>query len=138
MQSVRSTPPAPPAALLRSSLDAAVGAVANAHAWDMLRYNYFSHTGRDGSTIRTRLSAAGIAYTHAGENICEYTGIGVTATLQWCHGSFMSEPYPGYFNHIANILDPDFRRVGIGIATVGRQGHRRLGLRRLRALVARH
>jgi uncharacterized protein YkwD len=100
-------------------LDAAVGAVANAHAWDMLRYNYFSHTGRDGSTIRTRLSAAGIPYTHAGENICEYTGIGVTATLQWCHGSFMSEPYPGYFNHIANILDPDFRRVGIGIATSG-------------------
>jgi uncharacterized protein YkwD len=31
----------------------------------------------------------------------------------------MSEPYPGYFNHIANILDPDFRRVGIGIATAG-------------------
>lgn len=85
----------------------------------MLRYNYFSHTGRDGSTIRTRLSAAGIPYTHAGENICEYTGIGITATLQWCHGSFMSEPYPGYFNHIANILDPDFRRVGIGIATAG-------------------
>ncbi len=100
-------------------LDGAVGAVANAHAWDMLRYNYFSHTGRDGSTIRTRLSAAGIPYTHAGENICEYTGIGITATLQWCHGSFMSEPYPGYFNHIANILDPDFRRVGIGIATAG-------------------
>lgn len=101
------------------ALDAAVGAVANAHAWDMLRYNYFSHTGRNGSTVRTRLSAAGIAYTHAGENICEYTGIGITGTLQWCHGSFMSEPYPGYFNHIANILDPDFRRVGIGIATSG-------------------
>jgi uncharacterized protein YkwD len=101
------------------ALDGAVSAVANAHAWDMLRYGYFSHTGRDGSTVRTRLSAAGIAYSHAGENICEYGGIGVTAMLQWCHSSFMSEPYPGYANHIGNILDPDFRRVGIGVAISG-------------------
>lgn len=101
------------------ALDGAVSAVANAHAWDMMRYGYFSHTGRDGSTVRTRLSAAGIPYSHAGENICEYGGIGVTAMLQWCHSSFMSEPYPGYANHIGNILDPDFRRVGIGIATSG-------------------
>ncbi len=101
------------------ALDRAVSAVANAHAWDMLQYGYFSHTGRDGSTVRTRLSAAGISYTHAGENICEYTGIGVSGTLQWCHDAFMSEPYPGYFNHIANVLDPDYRRVGVGIATFG-------------------
>jgi uncharacterized protein YkwD len=28
----------------------------------------------------------------------------------------MAEPYPGYFNHIGNILNPRFTRVGIGIA----------------------
>jgi uncharacterized protein YkwD len=33
----------------------------------------------------------------------------------------MSEPYPGYFNHIANILNPRFTRVGIGIASSGGQ-----------------
>lgn len=100
-------------------LDGAVSAVANAHAWDMLQYNYFSHTGRDGSTVRTRLSRAGVSYSYSGENICYHSGISVTATLQYCHATFMSEPYPGYYNHIGNILNPDFRRVGIGIASSG-------------------
>ena len=100
-------------------LDNAITNVANAHAWDMMNYGYFSHSGRDGSTVRTRLSRAGVPYGHAGENICQYTGIGVNGTLNWCHRTFMSEPYPGYYNHIANILDPDFRRVGVGIAVSG-------------------
>jgi uncharacterized protein YkwD len=100
-------------------LDNAITSVANAHAWDMMNYGYFSHTGRDGSSVRTRLSRAGVPYSHAGENICEYTGIGMNGTLNWCHSAFMSEPYPGYNNHIANILDPDFRRVGVGIAVSG-------------------
>jgi hypothetical protein len=41
------------------------------------------------------------------------------ATLDWCHAQFMAEPYPGQWNHIANILDPRFTRMGVGIATVG-------------------
>lgn len=101
------------------SLDSAVSAVAADHAWDMLRNNYFSHTGLDGSTVRTRLTRAGIAYSHAGENICYHAGMSVGATLRWCHSQFMAEPYPGFFNHIGNILDPDFRRLGVGIAAQG-------------------
>jgi len=101
------------------ALSGDISAVASAHAWDMLRYGYFSHTGRDGSTVRTRLTAGGVAYSYAGENICQYSGMSVTATLSWCHSQFMSEPYPGYFNHIGNILDPDFTRLGMGIATGG-------------------
>jgi uncharacterized protein YkwD len=31
----------------------------------------------------------------------------------------MAEPYPGVFNHIANILNPRYRRLGVGIATDG-------------------
>jgi uncharacterized protein YkwD len=31
----------------------------------------------------------------------------------------MSEPYPGFANHIGNILSPRFTRVGIGIAESG-------------------
>ena len=100
-------------------LDGGITVVANAHAWDMLRYGYFSHTGRDGSNVRTRLTRGGVSYSRAGENICYHSGIGVTATLQYCHGVFMSEPYPGYYNHIGNILNPDFRRVGVGIASSG-------------------
>lgn len=100
-------------------LDGAVSAVANAHAWDMLRNGYFSHTGLDGSTVRTRLSRAGVPYSYAGENICYRAGFSVQSTLNWCHAQFMAEPYPGYYNHIGNILNPDFSRLGVGIAASG-------------------
>lgn len=101
------------------ALDGAITAVANGHAWDMMRNGFFGHIGSDGSTVRTRLSRAGVSYSSASENICQYTGIGVIPTLDWCHSAFMSEPYPGYYNHIANILNPNFRRVGVGIAVSG-------------------
>jgi uncharacterized protein YkwD len=100
-------------------LDGAITTVATNYAWDLINYNYFSHTGRDGSRVADRLRRAGIAFSHSGENLCYYSGIGVRATLDWCHRTFMSEPYPGYFNHIANILNPRFSRVGIGIAQSG-------------------
>lgn len=102
------------------SLDPAITAVASAHAWDMLNYGYFSHIGRDGSTVSVRLSRAGIGYTAAGENICYLgSGTGATAALNWCHSTFMSEPYPGYANHIGNILGTRYSRIGIGIAQSG-------------------
>jgi uncharacterized protein YkwD len=100
-------------------LDGAVSAVAYGHAYDQAAHGYFSHTGQDGSTRDTRLRAGGISYSYSGENQCYYSGIGVAATLDWCHRAFMGEPYPGQWNHIANILDPRFHRVGIGIAQVG-------------------
>ncbi|HET6745500.1 MAG TPA: Ig-like domain-containing protein [Candidatus Limnocylindria bacterium] len=100
-------------------LDAAIGAVASAHALDQLKYGYFSHTGRDGSRVSDRLRRAGISFSSSGENMCYYNGIGLRAMLEWCHSTFMSEPYPGYANHIGNILSPRYTRVGIGIAQIG-------------------
>lgn len=100
-------------------LDASVSAVAYGHAYDQAANGYFSHTGLDGSTRDTRLRAGGISYSYSGENQCYYSGIGLGATLDWCHAAFMAEPYPGQWNHIANILDPRFHRVGVGIAQVG-------------------
>ena len=102
-------------------LDGAITQVATAYAWDLMNYNRFSHTGRDGSRVADRLRRAGIGFNTSGENLCYHAGIGVRATLDWCHRTFMSEPYPGYFNHIANILNPRFTRVGIGIASSGGQ-----------------
>ena len=102
-------------------LDAAISQVAADHAWDMLRNGYFSHTGRDGSRVADRLRRAGISFSYSGENICYLSGQSVRATLDWCHRTFMSEPYPGHYNHIANILSPRFTRVGIGIAQGGGQ-----------------
>lgn len=101
--------------------DKAIEAVALAHAWDEIQYNYFSHTGRDGSTQEDRLSAAGLSFGWNGENQCmnNNTGRTTTQTLDWCQAQFMSEPYPGVANHIGNILSTHYKRVGIGIAISG-------------------
>jgi uncharacterized protein YkwD len=101
------------------ALDSTITAEATAYAWDMMNYGYFSHVGRDGSHVSDRLRRAGVSFGWSGENICYYNGMGVKATLQWCHGVFMSEPYPGVANHIGNILSPNYTRVGIGIAQSG-------------------
>ena len=100
-------------------LDAAVSEVAAGHAWDQIRYGYFSHTGRDGSQVSDRLRAAGIGFSWSGENMCYYNGMGLRGMLDWCHSTFMSEPYPGYANHIGNILSSHYTRVGVGIAQSG-------------------
>jgi uncharacterized protein YkwD len=100
-------------------LDSAISQVAADHAWDQIRYNYFSHTGRDGSRVSDRLRRAGIGFSWSGENMCYYNGLGLRAMLDWCHRTFMSEPYPGLANHIGNILSGHFTRVGVGIAQSG-------------------
>lgn len=101
--------------------DKAIEAVALAHAWDQVIYNYFSHTGRDGSSHEDRLRAAGLKFGWNGENQCMNNGTGrtPTETLEWCQSQFMSEPYPGVANHIGNILGAHYTRVGIGIAIQG-------------------
>lgn len=100
-------------------LDPAISAVASAHAWDQARNNYFSHTGLNGSTRESRLRAGGVSFSWSGENQCYLVGRSEQATLDWCHSQFMAEPYPGHWNHIANILNPKAKRMGVGIATVG-------------------
>jgi uncharacterized protein YkwD len=100
-------------------LDASISAVAYAHAYDQVVNGYFSHVGLNGSTRESRLVAGGVSFGWSGENQCYLVGRSVQATLDWCQGQFMSEPYPGYFNHIGNVLSPNARRVGVGIAQVG-------------------
>ena len=100
-------------------LDAKVSAVASSHAMDQAVNGYFSHYGQNGSTRESRLRAGGVSFGWSGENQCYHVGMSQQATLNWCHQQFMAEPYPGHFNHIANILNPNARRMGVGIATVG-------------------
>jgi uncharacterized protein YkwD len=100
-------------------LDSAISLVASGHALDMAKYGYFSHTGRDGSTVSVRLRRGGVSFGYSGENICYVNGSGSRQMIDWCHSVFMAEPYPGVANHIGNILGPDYTRVGFGIATNG-------------------
>jgi uncharacterized protein YkwD len=101
------------------SLSGQVSSVSQAYANLMLQTGHFSHTGPDGSTRESRLRAGGVSFGYSGENICYRAGLSVRAALDWCHSQFMSEPYPGVFNHIANILSPKFHRLGVGIASDG-------------------
>jgi len=100
-------------------LDASISAVAAAHAWDQANQGYFSHYSLDGRSREDRLRAGGVGFSWSGENQCYRIGMSEQATLDWCHAQFMAEPYPGQWNHIANILNPNARRMGVGIATVG-------------------
>jgi uncharacterized protein YkwD len=96
-------------------LDAALSGVAQAHATDQVVNNYFSHTSLNGMTPEDRMRAAGIVFSHSGENQCYDYG-SITSAIAWCHSVMMAEPYPGYWNHIGNILNPAFTRVGFGYA----------------------
>jgi uncharacterized protein YkwD len=49
--------------------DGPTAAVAQAHADDMVRRDYFSHTNPDGESPFDRLRAAGVTYQAAAENI---------------------------------------------------------------------
>jgi uncharacterized protein YkwD len=100
-------------------LDGAMTAVATAHAWDQVSNGYYSHTSLSGQSLYQRLAAGGVGFSVASENQCHYYGQSAEATLNWCHSAFMSEPYPGQWNHIANILNPRWTRVGVGIGDNG-------------------
>jgi uncharacterized protein YkwD len=89
--------------------DARLAAVARSHSEEMAATGTFSHRGADGSLPMNRVSKAGIHWLATGENIAK---AGSTAQAE---ALFMNEPkfQP---NHRGNILDPNYNRVGIGIA----------------------
>ncbi len=85
--------------------------VARQHSADMLTRGYFAHNTPEGTTPFDRISAAGIVYGTAGENLA------LAPTLSIAHTGLMNSP-----GHRANILRPEFGRVGIGILDAGMRG----------------
>ena len=90
-------------ALTRSAqLDAA----AQAHANDLLQNGVaLGHRGSDGSTIKQRILGAGYASSLVGENWAAYR------TLDQIMTFWLNDP-----PHRQNILDAQFRDIGIGVA----------------------
>lgn len=78
--------------------------VARGHSRDMLTQGYFSHTSPTTGTLANRLNDAGVGYTQAGENLA------YAPTLSVAHRGLMQSE-----GHRANILEPGFERIGIGI-----------------------
>ena len=85
--------------------------VARTHSQDMFARGYFSHYTLEGKDPFDRMKAAGIKYYSAGENLA------LGPTLSVCHEGLMNSP-----GHRANILNPTYGRVGIGILDGGAYG----------------
>jgi uncharacterized protein YkwD len=85
--------------------------VARRHSADMFARGYFSHVTPEGRSPFDRINAASIAYRTAGENLA------LAPTLSIAHNGLMNSP-----GHRANILRPEFGRLGIGIMDGGRRG----------------
>lgn len=84
--------------------DRLAGAAQN-YSDTMARTNTFSHTGADGSTMTSRITAAGYTYSSAGENIARGQKDAAAVMDSWMNS-------PG---HRANILNCGFTEIGIGL-----------------------
>jgi len=91
--------------------DAELQAVARSHSEDMFARGYFSHITPEGKSPFDRMKDAHIDFLQAGENLA------LAPTLDIAHTGLMNSP-----GHRANILNPGFGRVGIGIIDGGMHG----------------
>jgi len=87
---------------------------AQLHSTDMANNNYFSHTGRNGSSMVARAKATGYKYSFLGENITAGRATPEGAVRQW-----MNSP-----KHRAAILNRDFTEIGFGYANAPNSSYR--------------
>jgi len=85
--------------------------VARKHSADMFARGYFAHQTPEGLSPFDRMTESGVQYRTAGENLA------LAPTLHVAHTGLMNSP-----GHRANILQPNFGRLGIGILDGGRRG----------------
>lgn len=85
--------------------------VGRAHSKDMFERGYFSHYSPEGRDVGDRLEEAGIDYSFAGENLALAPNVDRANT-----GLINSE------GHRRNILDPAFKKLGIGAIDGGIYG----------------
>ena len=85
--------------------------VARQHSTDMFARGYFAHDTPEGLSPFDRMRAANVHFTTAGENLA------LAPTLMVAHTGLMNSP-----GHRANILRPQFGRVGIGVMDGGMRG----------------
>lgn len=93
------------------TFDPELGSVARAHSREMFELGYFAHQSPVTGAPGDRLHAAGIAFGVAGENLA------YAPTVEIAHRGLMQSP-----GHRANILSPDFQRVGIGVVAAPNGG----------------
>jgi uncharacterized protein YkwD len=85
--------------------------VARRHSADMFARGYFAHDTPEGLSPFDRMRDANVRFLVAGENLA------LAPTVSVAHTGLMNSP-----GHRANILRPQFGRVGIGIMDGGMRG----------------
>jgi uncharacterized protein YkwD len=93
--------------LVPLALDAAVSDAARRHSAVEAQYRYVYHDGPDGTARSRYVPVCGSGWY--GEN----TGKVWSGGVEVLHREFMAEPWVP-INHRTNIMDPNFRRAGIG------------------------
>jgi uncharacterized protein YkwD len=73
------------------------------HGLDMVTHNFFSHTGRDGSMVGARLTAAGYAWASAAENIAAGQPTVTRVVDAWM----------GSDGHCANLMNPAMEEFAV-------------------------
>jgi len=76
---------------------------ATEHSNNMANYNFFSHTGLDGSTVGTRVTAQGYTWSRVSENIAG----GLNSAQAVVDGWMSSE------GHCANIMNAEVTEMGL-------------------------
>lgn len=87
--------------------DARLEAAAQAHAKDMARHGFMSHTGSDGSNLAKRLKRVGYNYCFGAENVAFGQQSLPAVMTAWMNSS----------GHRKNILNRKARSVGVARAT---------------------
>lgn len=93
------------------AIDPELTAVSRAHSEEMFRLGYFAHTSPETGNSGDRLNAAGVTYLVAGENLA------FAPSVATAHTRLMQSP-----DHYANIMNPNFTRIGIGIVEAENRG----------------
>ena len=76
---------------------------AETHSQNMALQDFFSHTGKDGSSLASRISATGYQFSAAAENIAAGSSTPEQVVSSWMNSS----------DHRANILNPNLKEIGI-------------------------
>ncbi len=103
--------------LPRLDASAALAAIARRHSRDMLDRGYFDHCTPEGLHSSDRIARGGLTFDATGENIYMVKDAGAgPADL----ASAMVSGWMKSRGHRANILAPDYRVVGVGVAATSR------------------
>ncbi|HHW26577.1 MAG TPA: hypothetical protein GXX23_04445 [Firmicutes bacterium] len=93
------------------AVDMRLVTLARQKSQDMITNNYFSHQSPTYGSPFDMMRKAGITYRTAGENLAG------ASTVQQAHSGLMNSS-----GHRANILNPNYTHIGVGVVRGGRYG----------------